>query len=307
MEIIKPGTKIPFTRYRYIAVGISTVINLAVLIFLFTKGPELGVDFAGGTMVHVKFQQDVSIPQIRQALTQVNLGDGVIQDFGEEGAHEYLIRLEQESTALGVLGEQIRRALSERFGANQFEVRRIEAVGPKVGKDLRQRGTLSVVFSTIMMGLYIWVRFGTSFGARLGLLFGLGAVISLIHDVLVAAGALMLAHYEFDLTIVAALLTIVGFSVNDTVVVCDRIRENLRRSRRESLDIIINTSINETLSRTILTTGTALMVLVGLFTLGGAVIRPFAFTLLVGFSSGVYSTIFIASPIILLWEKAGKK
>ena len=307
MEIIKPGTKIPFTRYRYIAVGISTVINLAVLIFLFVKGPELGVDFAGGTMVQVKFQQDVSIPQIRQALTAVNLGDSVIQDFGEEGAHEYLIRLEQESTEFGALGEQIRRALSERFGANQFEVRRIEAVGPKVGKDLRQRGALSVIFSTLMMGLYIWVRFGGSFGTRLGLLFGLGAVISLIHDVLVSVGALLLARYEFDLSIVAALLTIVGFSVNDTVVVCDRIRENLRKSRRESLDSIINMSINETLSRTILTTGTALMVLVALYVLGGAVIRPFAFTLLVGFASGVYSTIFIASPIILLWEKTGRR
>jgi len=176
-----------------------------------------------------------------------------------------------------------------------------------VGKDLRQRGALSVIFSTLMMGLYIWVRFGGSFGTRLGLLFGLGAVISLIHDVLVSVGALLLARYEFDLGIIAALLTIVGFSVNDTVVVCDRIRENLRKSRRESLDSIINMSINETLSRTILTTGTALMVLVALYVLGGAVIRPFAFTLLVGFASGVYSTIFIASPIILLWEKTGRR
>jgi preprotein translocase subunit SecF len=303
MEIIKPGTQVPFTRYRYVAVIFSTVVNLALLIYLFAYGAELGVDFAGGTMVHVKFQRDVSIPQIRQALTPVGLGDSVIQDFGEQGSHEFLVRVEQETTELATLGEQIRNALTNQFGAGQFEIRRIEAVGPKVGKDLRQRGTLSVIFSTVMMGVYIWIRFGTSFGARLGLLFGLGAVIALIHDVLVSVGALMLARYEFDLTVVAALLTIVGFSVNDTVVICDRIRENLRKSRRESLESIVNKSINECLSRTILTTGTALMVLLALFLLGGAVIRPFAFTLLVGFTSGVYSTIFIASPVILLWEK----
>ena len=151
------------------------------------------------------------------------------------------------------------------------------------------------------------IRFGASFGSRFGLHFGLGAVIALIHDVLVTIGALMLAHYEFDLTIVAALLTIVGFSVNDTVIVCDRIRENMRKIKRENLESIINTSINETLSRTIITTSTAIMVLVALFFLGGAVIRPFAFALLVGFFSGVYSTIFIASPVILLWEKRTRK
>jgi preprotein translocase subunit SecF len=307
MEIIKPGTQIPFTRFRYPAIAISTVLNLVVLFFLFVKGPDLGVDFAGGTMVHVKFQQDISIPQVRQALAKVKLDDSVIQDFGEQGAHEYLVRLEQDSAELGALGEQIRRALADAFGAEQFEVRRIEAVGPKVGKDLRQRGALSVIFSTMMMGLYIWIRFGSSFGARLGLLFSLGAVIALAHDVLIAVGALMLARYEFDLTVVAALLTIVGFSVNDTVVICDRIRENLRKSRRTSLETIVNTSINECLSRTILTTGTALMALTALFVLGGGVIRPFAFTLLVGFVSGVYSTIFIASPVILLWQKSAKR
>jgi preprotein translocase subunit SecF len=139
------------------------------------------------------------------------------------------------------------------------------------------------------------------------LLFGVGAVIALIHDVLITVGALILANYEFDLTVIAALLTIVGFSVNDTVVICDRIRENLRKIKRESLESILNLSINECLSRTILTTGTALMVLIALYTLGGAVIRPFAFALLVGFISGVYSTIFIASPVILLWNQGRKR
>jgi preprotein translocase subunit SecF len=295
MEIIKPGLKIPFTRYRKIAIIVSTIVNLAVLIMLFTKGPNLGVDFAGGTMVQLKFQRSGTLPEVRQAFEKMDLGGSVIQDFGQPGANEYLVRLDQTSVEIGVLGEQIKKALTDQFGADQFEVRRIESVGPKIGQDLRQRGALSVIVATIMMGVYIWLRFD--------LRFGIGAVIALAHDVLVAVGALMLANYEFDLTIVAALLTIVGFSVNDTVVICDRIRENMRKIKRETLEGIINISINETLSRTVLTTGTALLVLISLYVLGGAVIRPFAFTLLVGFISGVYSTIFIASPVILIWEK----
>ena len=306
MEFIKPGTRIPFTKYRHMAITLSTLVNIAVLVLLFTKGPNLGVDFAGGTMVHVKFAQKVSIPEIRQALGKLGFGETVVQDFGQDGSNEFMIRLEKTSVQIGALGEGIRHGFSDRFGQDRFEIRRIESVGPKVGKDLRERGIWSVIAATIMMGVYIWVRFGFSFGARFGFHFGLGAVISLIHDVLVTIGALLLVNYEFDLTIVAALLTIVGFSVNDTVIVCDRIRENMRKNRREILENTINTSINETLSRTIITTGTAILVLVALFLLGGGVIRPFAFALLVGFSSGVYSTIFIASPVILLWEK-GKK
>lgn len=307
MQIIKPGTHIPFTRYRYVALLLSTVVNIAVLALLLIKGPDLGVDFAGGTMVQVKFQQQVSISDIRRVLSELGMEDSVVQDFGQEGSNEYLIRLEKSAVEIGALGEEIRKGLAKQFGSDAFEIRRIEFVGPKVGEDLRQKGTWSVVAATIMMGIYIWVRFGWTFGARFGLHFGLGAVIALVHDVLVTVGALMLARYEFDLTVVAALLTIVGFSVNDTVVICDRIRENMRKIRRERLETIINMSINETLSRTIITTGTALLVLFSLFFFGGAVIRPFAFALLVGFFSGVYSTIFIASPVILLWEKGKKR
>lgn len=294
MELIKPGTKIPFTRYRKIAAILSTAANVAVLLALIFKGPQLGVDFAGGTIVQLKFQQGVSIAQIRTALEKVRLSGGVIQDFGDPGSNEYLVRLEKTSTELGALGEQIKKALAQEFGAHQFEVRRVESVGPKVGEELRFRGAMSVIAATIMMGIYIWLRFEFRFG--------LGAVIALVHDVLVTVGALLVANYEFDLTIVAALLTIVGYSVNDTVIVCDRIRENMRKIKRESLESIINMSINETLSRTIITVSTAIMVLIALYLLGGAVIRPFAFALLVGFFSGVYSTIFIASPVILLWE-----
>ena len=299
MELIKPGTKIPFTKYRHIAVGLSTLVNVAVLIFLFTHGPNLGVDFAGGTLVQLKFQQRVTIPEIRSALGQLATGDTVIQDFGQEGSNEFLVRMEKTSVEIGALSEQIRTSLSQRFGERGFEIRRIESVGPKVGEELRQKGTWAVVAATVMMGVYIWIRFD--------LRFGLGAVVALIHDVLVTIGALLLGCYEFDLTIVAALLTVVGFSVNDTVIVCDRVRENMRKIRRENLESVINTSINETLSRTIITTGTAILVLLALFVLGGGVIRPFAFALLVGFFSGVYSTIFIASPVVLFWEKRWRK
>jgi preprotein translocase subunit SecF len=277
MELIRPGTKIQFTHYRKLAIVLSTALNLAVLLALMIKGPNLGVDFAGGTIVQLKFHQRVSIPEIRQALEKVNLGSGVVQNFGDPSANEYLIRLDKTSGELGALGEQIKKSLTDQFGADKFEMRRIESVGPKVGEDLRFRGTMSVIAATVMMGIYIWVRFGSAFGAKFGFHFGIGAVIALIHDILVTVGALMLANYEFDLTVIAALLTIVGFSVNDTVVICDRIRENLRKIRRETLESIINTSINETLSRTILTTGTALLVLLALYLLGGAVIRPFGF------------------------------
>ena len=299
MELIKPGLNIPFTKYRHIAVVLSSIVNLLVLVLLFTQGPRLGVDFSGGTVVQLKFMQKVSVGEVRIALGQLGTGDTVIQDFGGEGSNEFLVRLERTSVEIGALGEQLRASLSKQFGPSGFEIRRIESVGPKVGKELRERGAWSVIAATVMMGVYIWFRFE--------LRFGIGAIIALIHDVLVTIGALMLGHYEFDLTIIAALLTIVGFSVNDTVIVCDRIRENMRKIRRESLEGIINMSINETLSRTIITTGTAIMVLLALFALGGGVIRPFAFALLVGFFSGVYSTIFIASPVILFWEKGALK
>ncbi|MGH7767928.1 MAG: protein translocase subunit SecF [Candidatus Binatia bacterium] len=299
MQLIKPGTNIPFTKYRTAAMIASTVINVAVLLLLFVKGPNLGVDFAGGTVVQLKFQQKVAVPDIRRALETIGLGDSEIQDFGKEGENEYLVRFERTTGELGAVGDKIRGALAAQFGENKAEIRRIESVGPKVGRELRERATWSVIAATIMMGIYIWFRFE--------LRFGIGAVIALIHDVLITVGALILFNYEFDLAIIAALLTIVGFSVNDTVVICDRIRENMRKSKREGLEKVINTSINESLSRTIFTTGTALMVLLSLFVLGGAVIRPFAFALLVGLVTGVYSTIFIASPIILLWEKGKKK
>ena len=298
MEIIKPGTRIPFLSYRRWGFVLSSVLIVGVLVLLFTKGPNLGVDFEGGTMVHVKFANTVTIGQLRGALAQSPLG-GVVQDFGGGDAGEYLIRMERSATEIGTVGKDIRNILDQAFGQGSYEVLRVESVGPKVGDDLRRRGILSVIFATIMMGAYIWLRFE--------LRFGLGAIVALIHDVLITVGALVVANYELDLPIVAALLTIAGYSVNDTVVICDRIRENMRKHRRDSMEKIINTSINETLGRTILTTVTSLLVLTALLVLGGGVIRPFAFTLFVGFLSGLYSTIFVATPTILLFERGRRR
>ncbi len=277
---------------------LSSVLIVGVVLLLFTKGPNLGVDFEGGTMVHVKFADAVGIGQLRNALAQSPLG-GVVQDFGGGGTGEYLIRIEKSAAAIGTVGQDIRNVLNQAFGDGSYEVLRVESVGPKVGDDLRRRGILSVIFATIMMGAYIWLRFE--------LRFGLGAIIALIHDVLITVGALVVANYEFDLPIVAALLTIAGYSVNDTVVICDRIRENMRKQRRDSMESIINASINQTLGRTILTTVTTLLVLTALLVLGGGVIRPFAFTLFVGFLAGLYSTIFVATPTILFFERGRRR
>lgn len=298
MEIIKPGTRIPFLSYRRWGFMLSSALIIGVALLLFTKGPNLGVDFEGGTMVHVKLPESVTIGELRDALQQSPLG-GVVQDFGGGGTNEYLIRMEKSETEIGTVGRDIRAVLDQSFGAGKYEVLRVESVGPKVGDDLRRRGILSVIFATIMMGAYIWIRFE--------LRFGLGAIVALIHDVLITVGALVVAGFEFDLPIVAALLTIAGYSVNDTVVICDRIRENMRKKRRDSMENIINTSINETLGRTILTTITSLLVLTALLMLGGGVIRPFAYTLFVGFLAGLYSTVFVATPIILLLERGRRR
>jgi preprotein translocase subunit SecF len=296
MEFIKPGTKFDFIRFRFVALGISwALIAIGIGSFIFHGGPNWGVDFSGGVMVQLRFKSPQHIDAIRAALNSVQLGDSTIQDFGGAGT-EFLVRLPVEVSETAGLSAILTRGLEDKFGKDTFEVLRVELVGPRVGRELRQRALLAVVFSTLLMGAYIWLRFEFRFGV--------GAAIALVHDVLIAAGALSVINYEIDLTVVAALLTVVGFSVHDTVIVCDRIRENMRKNRRDPMAAIINRSINETLSRTVLTTGTAILVILALFFLGGNIIRGFAFTLLVGFIIGTYSSIYIASPIVLWMERA---
>jgi preprotein translocase subunit SecF len=299
MELIKPGTNIDFVGYLRTAIAFSLALILLGLVSLwYYGGPNYGVDFVGGTVVQVRFAQPAAISDIRQALAATDIENITVQDFGQ-GGHEFLIRMPVAGSGTEGLSGQIQQGLAGKFGEQAFEVRRVETVGPKVGKDLRRKALLAVAFSMVMMGVYVALRFEPRFG--------IGAAVALFHDILITVGALSVMNMEFDLTVVAALLTVVGFSVNDTVIVCDRIRENMRKLRRDSLRTVINRSINETLSRTIVTNGTAILVVVVLLFLGGDVIHAFAFALLVGFIIGTYSSIYVASPIVLLWEKEGRR
>ena len=300
-QLIKPDISIDFIRIRKAAFAVSAALITAGLVSLVVKGgPNYGIDFTGGLMVHVGVAPGVAIGEVRAAVAELGIGEIAVQEFGSQ-AGEFLLRVPSGDEQLGGgRAARIKDALKERFAANGgFEEKRTEIVGPRVGKELRRRGILSVIFATLMMGVYIAVRFD--------LRFGVGAAAALAHDVVITAGALSLADMEVNLSVVAALLTVVGYSVNDTVVVSDRIRENLKRFRRDDLSELINRSINETLARTLLTTGTSLMVLFALFFLGGGVIHGFAFTLLVGLTAGTYSSIFIASPVVEYWKKGAPK
>jgi preprotein translocase subunit SecF len=294
MELIPHDINVDFVGKRFFFVLLSVGINLLSIILLLTWGFNYGVDFAGGTLVEARFQQPTTPEAVGQAVHALALEDLTIQDLGGDNK-TYLLRFKQGEQSIDTASTAVRTALTTAFH-EAVEILRVEAVGAKVSSRLRQQGTLAVAFATLFMGIYIALRFEWRFG--------LGAVIALIHDVLVVTGALILTQTPFDLTVLAAMLTVVGFSVNDTIIVSDRIRENLRKSRRSNLAEVINRSINETLSRTIITSATAIIVLIALYILGGYVIRPFAFTLLVGFVTGVYSTIYIATPVVLYFERS---
>ncbi|MGH7897915.1 MAG: protein translocase subunit SecF [Candidatus Binatia bacterium] len=292
IELIKPGINIDFTRYYKYTIGASILTVLLGLLLPLTRGINYGIDFSGGTLIHLRFGQPVEVGAIREALGTLGSGDTGVQELGG-GSKEFLVRLPEADPELREgFSNQVQARLGERFaGKSEFEVLRVESVGPRVGKDLRRKGFLAVAAATVAMGIYIAFRFEIRFG--------IGAAVALIHDVLVVFIFLCLFNYEFDLNIVAALLTIVGFSVNDNVVISDRIRENMRRNRREAFATLLNRAINETLSRTVLNSGTAIIVALALFLLGGEMIHGFAFALLVGFIVGTYSSIFIASPVVL--------
>lgn len=299
LQLIPPGVNLDFVGKRRLFILMSTVINLTAIFLLIFVGLNYGVDFVGGSVVQVRFAQETNADKIRSALAPLNLGEISVQDFGAAG-REYLVRFEKVNN-IGGLAARLEGALNTAYGAKQAEVVRVESVGAKVGSDLRLRGIEAVVFATIFMGFFIAWQF-----RHVSWSFGTGAVIALIHDVLVVTGALVISHLQFDLTTLAALLTVIGYSVHDTIIVSDRIREDALKRRREPLASIMNRAINETLSRTILTSGTAIVVLIALLALGGPILRPSAFTLLVGFITGTYSSIYIASPVVLFWESRVK-
>ncbi len=298
LQLISPGINLDFVGKRHFFVALSTVVNLAAILLLVLVGLNYGVDFAGGSVVQLKFAKPTNADRIRDALGAMELGEITVQDFGSHDLNQYLVRFEKVKN-IGSLGNRIEQALNESYGAgNHAEVLRVETVGAKVGRDLRLDGFMSVAFATIFMGIYIAIRF-----RNVSWSFGAGAVIALIHDVLVVTGALVLSRLQFDLTTLAGLLTVIGYSVHDTIIVSDRIREDAAQRRRESLESVMNRAINETLSRTLLTSGTVLVVLLALLVLGGPILRPFAFTLFIGIITGTYSSIYIAGPVVLYWEK----
>lgn len=271
----------------------SALLIAIGLISLVVRGPKFGVDFSGGTIIQVKFRDVVDLAKVRRALEEVHLGaESTIQQFGSKSDNEVLISLEKTTSSLEGLSEKIRKSLTEVFTNQGFEVRRVEMVGPKVGKDLRTKGLWAILLSLGGIMLYAWWRFDFAFAV--------GGIACLAHDVLITVGAISLTNREFSLTVLAALLTIIGYSINDTIVIYDRVRENVRLKRGgNKLSDILNISINESLGRTVLSALTTFLVAVSLFVFGGQVINDFAFCMVIGVITGCYSTIYVASPIAL--------
>jgi SecD/SecF fusion protein len=293
MNFFKP-TKIDFIAKRKICYVISSVIIVIGLgIFVMRGEKNYGVDFSGGTLQQFMFEKAVKIDEIRNAIKDVGLGNASLQQYGNP--KEIIIRTQSD------VSKKLSELFKEKFKDNPTQMIRLETVGPAVGKTLRQNAMLSLLLG--IAGILIYVMF------RFNMKYAIAAVVALFHDVFFAIGALAITGRQFDLTIIAALLTIAGYSVNDTIVIFDRIRENLRLVKKGGFVDVVNLSINQTLGRTILTTGVTMLVVIALLFWGGEVLNDFAFCLFVGMISGVYSTVYIASPLIISWQRktAGKK
>lgn len=345
MQFIKDGININFIGKRKIAFFLSVCLLIFTAILLVYRGGlNLGVDFSGGILIQAKLGAKHSPADIKEALNPIGLGESIIQEFGEEDQFEVLIRVRETNLEQKDLSDDVMKVLSDRFGES-VEIRRVEMVGPKVGEDLKQKALYAIFFALLFIVFYISGRFELKWAKSLVMVvslslvvyiaskagvsitwlilvallvtiilcwilklkYAMGAIIALIHDVSITIGAFALTDREVSLAVIAALLTIVGYSLNDTIVVFDRIRENLKRFRKRGMGEVINSSINETLSRTILTSTTTLIVVLALFILGGGVIHDFAFAMLIGIFVGTYSSIFVASPILLVWEGGSKK
>lgn len=281
------GTRLPFMRYKLHCLVISTVLTVLSLAIIFVNGFNYGVDFKGGSMIEVRAKSGTAdIGQMRDTLNGLGLGNVQIQSFG--GDADALIRIEQQPGEEEAQQEAANKVLAAL--GDGFDLRRIEVVGPAVSSELRTTGLIAVLAAMVAIVAYVWVRFEWQFSV--------GVLVGLIHDVVITAGIFSLFWLEFDLAIVAALLTILGYSINDSVVVADRIRENLRKYKKMPLTELLDLSINETLSRTVLTGVTTIAVLLSLFFLGGEVIRNFTFAMLFGVLVGTYSSIFVSAPLI---------
>ena len=293
MKILSSDTHFDFMGKIKTAMTISGLVILVGLgSVALSGGLKYGIDFAGGTLIQLQFKTAPDIEVIRDGLKTIALGESTIQEFGSK--RDILIRVQRSEEKLEAVGSKVRNSLSGKFNKDDITIARVEMVGPKVGRDLREKALLSILYAVIGIVIYISWRFE--------LQYAIAAIIALAHDVLVTLGAFSILDKEFTLVVIAAFLAIIGYSLNDTIVVFDRIRENLRRKGKNTLVQTINASINQTLSRTLLTSGTTLMVVAALFFFGGEIIHDFSFALLVGVLVGTYSSIFIASTFLVYWD-----
>jgi len=301
MHILK-HTSFDFLRWRWHAIAASWIVIIAGLVTIATKGIPQGVEFAGGTVVIEQFERQVSVQQVRDALDRHYSGGGqntVVQAYGAPEARQVMIRVpavgSESGTSLSREAQQVEDALRQ-GGLPGFQRLRAEIIGPTVGAELKSKGLWATALSLVGILAYLAFRFQFSFGV--------GAVVATIHDLLITFAFLAFFRYDLTLNVIAAILTMTGYSTNDTIVIFDRIRENLRLMRRESLRDVINASVNQTLSRTIITSGTALLTALALFFFGGEVLHGFAFTMVVGIITGTYSSVFIAAAIVSLWPSS---
>ena len=279
---------------KKIAFVISALLLLVGLAGLLMKGVTYGIDFRGGTLIQVKFKQTPELAKIRRLFKDKLRSNVSVTSFGEELSNEVMITLSQEAVAekAGQMQELISGVLAKQFPG--FDIRRVETVGPKVGSELKEKAMQAAFYALIGILIYVGFRFKFRYGVA--------AVVALFHDVIITMGIFIMLEKEFTLTIVAALLTIIGYSLNDTIVVFDRVRENLSRMPKKNLEDVINLSINESMSRTILTSVTTFIVVLVLFLAGGDIIHDFSFAMLIGLVVGTYSSIFVASPVVILLD-----
>ena len=280
---------IPFNNfYKIFNLASSLLIVISILLLLF-KGLNYGVDFKGGTLIEIKTtNNNISISDLRKAFSKMDLGDISVKEFGKK--NDFIVKFEKKNKPKENIIESIKKNLSKSIG-NNFDFRRVESVGPKVSSELLISGIIAIALSLGAMLIYIWIRFEWQFS--------LGAIIALFHDVIITLGIFSLFGFEINLSIVAAVLTIVGYSMNDTVVIFDRVRENLRKYSDIKIFDLTNISINETLSRTIITSITTLLALLSIYFFGGEVLKGFSFAMILGVIFGTYSSIYIANPILV--------
>jgi len=290
-----------FLRWRWHAVALSWVIIIAGLATIATKGLPRGIEFAGGTAVIAQFDQTPSVQAVRDALNRFYPGggqDAVVQSYGDPSLRQVMVRVPQvgaeQGASLSSTAQAVENAL-RKANLGNFQVVGTEIVGPAVGRELEEKGLWAFGLSLVGILAYLAFRFQFSFAV--------GAVVATIHDILVTLAFLAFFRYDMTLNVIAAILTVTGYSTNDTIVIFDRVRENMRSHRRDSLNDIINLSINQTLGRTILTAGTALLSAIALFVFGGEVLRGFAFTMIVGVITGTYSSVFVAAAIVTFWRQ----